>query len=305
MPKILAVDDSVTMRRIVEMTFIGQDIQVVTADGGESGLHASSGADLIIVDVSMPGMTGYDFAKAVRGNGNGAPILMLGSEHHPIDANKLRESGATDSVMKPFETQALIDKVKDLISKGGGASAGAPVPPPRPAAVAAPPAPPRPAAPAVAAPPAPPRPAAPIPGVVSAPKPPAPVAAPVAAPTAAAAAAAAAAAPIPRSATASFGAPAGSRPPTAAMLAPQPAAGPRPPAMAATAAPAQAKKPSLEVQDDAVNEMEGKLQGMGLTPAQVEGVLALSREVIERVVWEVVPDLAETIIREEIKRLTS
>ena len=87
------------------------------------------------------------------------------------------------------------------------------------------------------------------------------------------------------------------------MLAPQPAAGPRP---AAAPAPAiSTKKPALELQDDAVSEMEGKLQGMGLTPAQIEGVLSLSREVIERVVWEVVPDLAETIIREEIKRLTS
>jgi hypothetical protein len=92
------------------------------------------------------------------------------------------------------------------------------------------------------------------------------------------------------------------------MGAPQ-AAGPRPPTSAAQPVPLITKKPSLEVQDDAVHaasaEMEGKLHGMGLTPAQVEGVLALSREVIERVVWEVVPDLAETIIREEIKRLTS
>jgi hypothetical protein len=84
------------------------------------------------------------------------------------------------------------------------------------------------------------------------------------------------------------------------------------------------KKPALELDDDSASyavpatvaraataatssngEVAGKLSGMGLTPDQVEGVLALSREVIERVVWEVVPDLAETIIREELKRLTS
>ncbi|HTQ03904.1 MAG TPA: response regulator, partial [Polyangiaceae bacterium] len=47
-----------------------------------------------------------------------------------------------------------------------------------------------------------------------------------------------------------------------------------------------------------------KLGGLGLTPQQVEGVLSLSREVLERVVWEVVPTLAETLIREEIQRLT-
>jgi hypothetical protein len=47
-----------------------------------------------------------------------------------------------------------------------------------------------------------------------------------------------------------------------------------------------------------------KLEGMGLTPDQVTAILSLTKEVVERVVWEVVPDLAETIIREEIQRLT-
>ena len=51
-------------------------------------------------------------------------------------------------------------------------------------------------------------------------------------------------------------------------------------------------------------QLEGKLSDLGLTPAQADAVLALSRELVERVVWEVVPQLAETIIKEEISRLT-
>jgi hypothetical protein len=51
--------------------------------------------------------------------------------------------------------------------------------------------------------------------------------------------------------------------------------------------------------------MEGKLLTLGLTKDQISGVLAISRELLEQVVWEVVPVLAETMIREEIKRLTS
>jgi len=51
-------------------------------------------------------------------------------------------------------------------------------------------------------------------------------------------------------------------------------------------------------------ELERKLEGFGLTPAQVDAVVALSREVVEKVVWEVVPILAETLIKEEIARLT-
>jgi hypothetical protein len=49
--------------------------------------------------------------------------------------------------------------------------------------------------------------------------------------------------------------------------------------------------------------MGAKLGDLGLTPQQIEGVLALSKEVVERVVWEVVPELAETLIKEEIARL--
>jgi hypothetical protein len=50
--------------------------------------------------------------------------------------------------------------------------------------------------------------------------------------------------------------------------------------------------------------MASKLGDLGLTAAQVDAVLALSREVVERVVWEIVPELAETLIKEEIARLT-
>ncbi|MEM9195158.1 MAG: response regulator, partial [Myxococcota bacterium] len=75
-------------------------------------------------------------------------------------------------------------------------------------------------------------------------------------------------------------------------------AAPRPPA-------APAASSSAAAATAAGSPMEGKLKELGLTSAQVEGVLALSRDVIEQVVWEVVPDLAETIIREEIARLTA
>jgi hypothetical protein len=51
-------------------------------------------------------------------------------------------------------------------------------------------------------------------------------------------------------------------------------------------------------------ELAGKLEKIGLTPAQVDAVLALSKEVVEKVVWEVVPVLAEVMIKEEIARLT-
>jgi hypothetical protein len=76
------------------------------------------------------------------------------------------------------------------------------------------------------------------------------------------------------------------------------------PTLSPAPAPAAARAPAPVVAA-ATADMAGKLGQLGLTREQVEGVLALSREVIEQVVWEVVPELAEQLIREEIKRLTA
>ncbi|MFO0626816.1 MAG: hypothetical protein U0325_14475 [Polyangiales bacterium] len=60
-----------------------------------------------------------------------------------------------------------------------------------------------------------------------------------------------------------------------------------------------------ELSRQVAHEIQAKVSHLGLTQAQVEAVTALTKEVVERVVWEVVPQLAETLIREEIKRLTA
>jgi hypothetical protein len=79
---------------------------------------------------------------------------------------------------------------------------------------------------------------------------------------------------------------------------------PKPAAAAPTPEPAPAVQPSAAIPAQAAADLEAKLSALGLTKPQVEGVLALSHEVIEQVVWEVVPTLAETMIKEEIARLT-
>ena len=72
---------------------------------------------------------------------------------------------------------------------------------------------------------------------------------------------------------------------------------------AAQRAQAPAAQPGVTAVIDA--DMAKKLVGMGLNKDQIDGVLALSRDIVERVVWEVVPVLAETMIKEEIRRLTA
>jgi hypothetical protein len=94
------------------------------------------------------------------------------------------------------------------------------------------------------------------------------------------------------------------------LVPPQAATSPAPSAPSAVSAHTQPTSPPRSTTETSpvaasVNgQLAGKLGELGLTPQQVEGVLALSREVVERVVWEVVPQLAETLIKEEIERLT-
>ena len=88
------------------------------------------------------------------------------------------------------------------------------------------------------------------------------------------------------------------------VRAPEPVAPPPKPAVAApTAAPAAPPIAAAAVASTN-GQLAPKLAQLGLSPAQIEGVLALSREVVEQVVWEVVPQLAEALIKEEIARLT-
>jgi CheY-like chemotaxis protein len=308
---LLAVDDSATMRKVLEITFGGEDFRVVTADGASAAVSRLSDDPVAaVIDTSLGSDDGYALAKELRSRNARLAVIVMASRYSPYDANRGRDAGVDDYIDKPFDTQALIEKVKKAVISRETREVA---PPPKPVAAPAP---------------------APVPASVAtshSPRP--PVAPPQAAPPMAAAPAAAPAAakkdawgPTQRTHTLSFegGLPV-VPPPVRNAPAPAPAAGvpvaaapaPAPVVHAApVAATAVPRAPvaisslptpvatAAVVASVANGHLAGKLDGLGLTPQQAEAVLALSREVVERVVWEVVPQLAEAIIKEEIARLT-
>ncbi|WP_437914354.1 response regulator [Sorangium sp. So ce302] len=280
---LLAVDDSVTMRKVLEITFAGQDFRVVTASSADAALQKlkSDKPDLVIADVTLEPKNGYELCKAIKQASPATPVLILSSKQNPFDPAKGSGAQADDHMDKPFDTQQMIDKVKKLLASRGEA---------KPAAAAAPAA----AAPAQAR---------------------SPAAQPAAQP--AAAAQQAAASPLQRAKTLIYtpNAPATSAAPAQASVKTAPGGSANVPVTTtmafsptpvsgvpktATGPAAVAATASAQVN----GQMASKLEGLGLTSEQVEAVMALSRDVVERVVWEVVPVLAETIIKEEIARLT-
>src|SRR3984885_14498189 len=75
---LLAVDDSATMRKVLEITFAGEDFRVVTADGGEAALQKMSEEPVaVVIDTSLPGADGYTLAKEVRSRDPRAVIVIL------------------------------------------------------------------------------------------------------------------------------------------------------------------------------------------------------------------------------------
>lgn len=283
MTTLLAVDDSNTMRRVIEITFAGEDFDTVLAASADEAIERlyQASPEVALVDVSLGRDDGYELCQRIKGERPGTRVLLLSSKQHPYDAARAAAVGADDHMDKPFDTQSMIDKVRALVAAASKA-VGQPAAPIRPAPAPVQPAPPHQSSPPTVASPTSSRdseipvlePESPV--LVEAEEleaitiePPAKESAPP---------------PQQIPAATAFG----TSPPSAA-----PRAASAPPPSARTSAPAANGA-----------SMESRLVALGLTPEQVAGVLALSREVVEQAVWEVVPSLAETLIKEEIARLT-
>lgn len=304
--KILFADDSATMRKVAEITFASDGYDLMTLDNSSALVEQvkKNQPSVVILDTDMPGVSGYDACKQLRADGAIAqvPVLLLSGPSSPYDERRGKEAGATDHIDKPFETQSLYDKVKGLASA-----------PPKPAEPAKPAESSKPAArPKVGsktvlglgAMGAAPKPGGPAPspaiepsGLGQKPKqaPPAKPAATQPGPIASPVAAKPKQAP-PAKPAAKPGIPKPEMPQP--DLSKKPAASPAPQKKAAKPAA------GLESLSNLTNESKSAEQRASeMTPEQIEAIKVVAKEVIERVVWEVVPDLAETIIKEELAKL--
>ncbi|MCC3861223.1 response regulator [Pseudemcibacter aquimaris] len=113
--KILAVDDSKTMRDMINFTLQGAGYDVTLAVDGNDGLTKlkSNEIDLIITDINMPGMNGIDLIKNVRVDDKyrSMPILILTTESGDDLKQEGRSAGATGWIVKPFVPEKLIKVV--------------------------------------------------------------------------------------------------------------------------------------------------------------------------------------------------
>lgn len=119
-PTILAVDDSRTMRGMLQHVLVNAGFDVETAEDGQYGLEKLDECipDLIISDINMPRLDGFGFVEGVRARPElrGIPILILTTESDPAMKERARRAGAAGWIVKPFNEVNLIGAIRKVLA---------------------------------------------------------------------------------------------------------------------------------------------------------------------------------------------
>ena len=119
-PNILAVDDSRTMRGMLQHVLVNAGFNVETAEDGVDGLEKLEDKvpDLIISDINMPRLDGFGFVEGVRSKSEfrGIPILILTTESAPEMKDRARRAGASGWIVKPFDEALLVGAIRKVLA---------------------------------------------------------------------------------------------------------------------------------------------------------------------------------------------
>jgi len=119
--KILLADDSLTIQKVVELTFSDSEYDLVCVSNGQRALDriaAGEVPDLILADVVMPEKNGYEVCEAIKGDPQTSriPVILLTGTFEPFDRQRADRIGADAIVSKPFDSQQLLRQVEALLS---------------------------------------------------------------------------------------------------------------------------------------------------------------------------------------------
>ena len=126
--KLLLADDSVTIQKIVALTFADAGIEVVAVSNGTEAIEQlrENTPDVVLADVFMPGPTGYQVCEHVKQTESlkHIPVMLLVGSFEPFDEAEARRVGADDILTKPFQSiRTLMDKVGTLLGRSSGPGA--------------------------------------------------------------------------------------------------------------------------------------------------------------------------------------
>ena len=134
--KLLLADDSVTIQRVIELTFAGEDVEVITVGDGQKAIDriSTDRPDIVLTDIGMPERNGYEVAEFVKTHPDlkHIPVVLLTGAFESVDEARVRAIGCDGWLVKPFEPQLVINRVRDLLQGRGSGAAWTPPPGQRP-----------------------------------------------------------------------------------------------------------------------------------------------------------------------------
>jgi CheY-like chemotaxis protein len=118
--KLLLADDSITIQKVVNLTFADEGIEVISVGDGDSAMEKvrREAPDLILADVNMPGLSGYQICERIKQSDatRKIPVILLVGSFEPFDEAEAYRVGADDYLTKPFQSiRQLVTKVSDLL----------------------------------------------------------------------------------------------------------------------------------------------------------------------------------------------
>jgi CheY-like chemotaxis protein len=117
---LLLADDSVTIQRVIELTFADEDVRVIAVGDGKQAIERieADRPDIVLADVGMPERDGYEVAAFVKNTPHLShiPVLLLTGAFEPVDEKRAREAGCDGVLAKPFEPHMVITRVKALLA---------------------------------------------------------------------------------------------------------------------------------------------------------------------------------------------
>ena len=123
---LLLADDSVTIQRVIELTFADEDIRVIAVGDGQQAIDriTADPPDIVLADTGMPERDGYEVATFIKEDPALAhiPVVLLTGAFEPVDEDRARQVGCDAVLVKPFEPKVVINRVRELLGKRSAAA---------------------------------------------------------------------------------------------------------------------------------------------------------------------------------------
>jgi len=118
--KLLLSDDSITIQKVVELILAEEDFEIKSTSNGEEALAAmpSFQPDIVLADIEMPKMNGYQLCEKIKQNPSlqNTAVILLAGAFEPIDEELAKQVSADDYIIKPFESEELINKITAVLT---------------------------------------------------------------------------------------------------------------------------------------------------------------------------------------------